>query len=506
MNCKSTARHFLILVLVACCFLTWASQSYAQSSPKVAVTLDSSVTDKPVTGRVLLFFSKRMPQPMFGPNWFGPEPFFGIDVKELKPGGQVNFDDSATGLKPISEIRDGEYNVQAILDHDFYHAEASAGAGNFFSKPVKVAFKGGAPTAPVELKLDQVIKAKTYKDTELMKFVEIESKLLSDFHKRMVKERAMVVLPPSYASQPERRFPVYVDITGFGGTLSRLQQRHANGQKGLSKDDAEFIHVYLTGQCKWGHHVYANSATNGPRGDMLINELIPAIDEQFRTIAKPTARFVGGHSSGGWSSLWLQVAYPDFFGGVWSTAPDPVDFRDWQGTNIYEANANVYSDPKGNKRPLARRGERIMAYYENFTKMDDVLGRGGQIRSFEAVFSPLDENQIPKKCWDRETGIVRSDVVDYWKQYDISLKLKNNWAELESRLKSKIHVYMGDTDTFYLEGATILLGERLKKLGSDAVIEIFPGKDHMNLLDRNLRARINKEMSEQFRKSHPNDK
>ena len=229
---------------------------------------------------------------MFGPNWFGPEPFFGIDVKELKPGGQVNFDDSATGLKPISEIRDGEYNLQAILDHDFYHAEASAGAGNFFSKPVKVAFKGGAPTAPVELKLDQVIKAKTYKDTELMKFVEIESKLLSDFHKRMVKERAMVVLPPSYASQPERRFPVYVDITGFGGTLSRLQQRHANGQKGLSKDDAEFIHVYLTGQCKWGHHVYANSATNGPRGDMLINELIPAIDEQFRTIAKPTARFV----------------------------------------------------------------------------------------------------------------------------------------------------------------------------------------------------------------------
>ena len=93
--------------------------------------------------------------------------------------------------------------------------------------------------------------------------------------------------------------------------------------------------------------------------------------------------------------------------------------------------------------------------------------------------------------------------MEYWKQYDISLLLKNNWSTLAPKLESKIHVYMGDLDTFYLEGATIKLGERMEELGSDAVVEIFPGKDHSSLMTPTLRNRILKEMSDQFWKHHP---
>ncbi|MFK7767824.1 MAG: alpha/beta hydrolase-fold protein [Mariniblastus sp.] len=502
---NSLKNRLVLASLIAALFtMGLCGLARAQSAATVSITLDKKAANKPVTGRMLVFFSKSMPQPMFGPNWFGPEPFFGLDVKDVQPGGEVVLDDSADYYKaPLSKIKDGTYNVQAILDHDFFYAEASNGPGNFYCAPMKVEIKSGRPTAPIKLNLDQVVKDKNYKDTELMKFVEIESTLLSEFHKRPVTERAMVVLPPSYATETGKRYPVYVVITGFGGTYERIQQRHRGGTPPAGEGEAEFIRVYLTGQCKWGHHVYANSATNGPRGDMLVKELIPQIDKQFRTIAEPTARFVGGHSSGGWSSLWLQVTYPEFFGGVWSTAPDPVDFRDWQGTNIYEKNANVFTDPEGKRRPLARRGSQIMAYYDAFTQMDDVLGRGGQIRSFDGVFSPLDENGLPKKCWDRNSGNVDPDIVDYWKQYDISLNLKNNWSDLGPKLKTKLHVYMGAVDTFYLEGATVLLGKRLKELGSDAIIEIFPGKDHMNLLDGKLRSRIMREMSQQFWKSHP---
>ena len=267
--------------------------------------------------------------------------------------------------------------------------------------------------------------------------------------------------------------------------------------------ETEFIRVCLTGQCKWGHHVYANSATNGPRGDALITEMIPLIDKKFRTIAKPTARFVGGHSSGGWSSLWLQVTYPEMFGGVWSTAPDPVDFRDWQCTNLYDAaGASVFFDENQNKRPLARRGETPLLWYPDFCKMDDTLGRGGQLRSFEAVFSPRGDDGLPVKCWDRETGKVDPEIAEYWKRFDISLTLEKNWMELSPKLAGKLHIYMGDLDTFYLDGATKLLGQRLKKLGSDAVVEIFPGKDHMSLMTSELRRRINREMTDQFRRYH----
>lgn len=494
----------LIVALCLAVLVTTPLTSFAQTSITAHVTLDADVASEPLTGRLLLFFSKRMPQPMFGPNWFGAEPFFRMDVSEMKPGDSVTFDDSAISMgEPLSKLADGSYNIQVVLDHDFFYANHASGPGNYFSEPARVTIQDGKPTEPIQLTLNQVVGEKQYEDTDNVKFVEIDSKLLADFHDRPVVERAMVVLPNSYHDHPERRYPVYVVVTGFGGTLERLQQRWQRGLPEPAEGEAEFIRVYLTGQCKWGHHVYANSATNGPRGDMLVREMIPEIDKRFRTIAETTARFVGGHSSGGWSSLWLQVTYPDTFGGVWSTAPDPVDFRDWQGTNIYEKGANVYYRPNGEKRPLARRGETVMVHYEDFTRMDDVMGRGGQIRSFDAVFSPLDEDGLPAHCWDRKTGEVNPDVLEHWKQYDISLKLQRNWKDLGPKLESRIHVYMGDLDTFYLEGATIKLGERLKELGSDAVVEIFPGKDHGSLMTRDLRSRIAREMSEQFWKAHP---
>lgn len=494
-----------IIAIVVLLLLVTESLS-AQQSLQFEVKLNAEEITSPKTGRVMVFLSKQNRSPMNGPNWFSPEPFYGIDVKELVPGASVVIDDTATGFPgKVSELEPGEYFVQAILDQDFYFANHTNGPGNVFSRPKKIKIGPDRPAA-FDVELTEVIGEPSYDETEWFKIVSLDSQILSKFHNREVIERAAVVLPPSYHKEPNRRFPVYYIITGFGGTLRHMSMRWGKGQPEPNEGDEEFIRVYLTGQCKWGHHVYANSATNGPRGDSFVHEMIPLIEKNFRTIAKPEGRYLGGHSSGGWSSLWLQVTYPDMFNGVWSTAPDPVDFRDWQGTNIYdEGGASVFFDSEGNKRPLARRGKTPMVWYPDFCKMDDVMARGGQLRSFEAVFSPRGEDGLPVKCWDRKTGKVNPEVVNYWKQYDISLKLEKNWAELSPKLAGKIHVYMGDLDTFYLEGATKLLGERLKKLGSDAVVEIFPGKDHGSLMTKELRQRILREMSAKFREVNAND-
>ena len=47
------------------------------------------------------------------------------------------------------------------------------------------------------------------------------------------------------------------------------------------------------------------------------------------------------------------------------------------------------------------------------------------------------------------------------------LILERNWTKLGPKLAGKIHVYMGGEDTFYLEGAAILLKQALAQLGSD---------------------------------------
>jgi S-formylglutathione hydrolase FrmB len=262
--------------------------------------------------------------------------------------------------------------------------------------------------------------------------------------------------------------------------------------------------VTLSGDCKWGHHVYADSATNGPRGAALVNELIPRIDADFRTVAEPSARFLTGHSSGGWSSLWLQVTYPDMFGGVWSSSPDPVDFRDWQQVDLYaDPPLSLYVDEQGQRRPIARQGTMPVLWYESFAKMDDALGRGGQLRSFEAVFSPLGKDGLPRRLWDRRNGRIDPEVAKAWEPYDIRLVLERHWAELAPKLAGKLHVTTGSIDTFYLEGAVRRLAESLKALGSDAEVTVVEGKDHANLLTPEFFQTIRRQMSEAFLRAHP---
>src|SRR5205814_2113408 len=167
-----------------------------------------------------------------------------------------------------------------------------------------------------------------------------------------------------------RQYPVVYEIPGFSG--DHRGALRATTRNPTDVDGIEMIHVVLDPTCRLGHHVFADSANNGPCGRALIEELIPFIETKFRGLGVPAARFVTGHSSGGWSSLWLQVTYPDFFGGVWSTAPDPVDFRDFQHVDLYAPGTNMFRDEQGTNRPLARQGERPILYYKPFSDMEDV--------------------------------------------------------------------------------------------------------------------------------------
>jgi hypothetical protein len=188
------------------------------------------------------------------------------------------------------------------------------------------------------------------------------------------------------------------------------------------------------------------------------------------------------------------VSYPDYFGGTWSTSPDPVDFRDFQRINLYAPDENMLKDHEGNRRPIARMAGAPALFYDRFAQMDDVIGWGGQLSSFEAVFSPIDHNGRPRKLWNRATGALDPEVAKAWEPYDIRLVLERNWPLLGPKLKGKLHVITGGIDTFYLEGAVGLLKESLARLGSDAIVEIVPGKDHGSLLDSEIAHRLDREM------------
>jgi hypothetical protein len=453
---------------------------------------------EPFSGRVFVVLSRQALKD--GPariNWFKPEPFYAMEVRDWVPGSTMMFEPRFACPEPLSKLPAGKYFVQAIMDRDQGGQSPLSAAGNLYSKPVALEYDP-VKCVPVKLDIDQTVPEAKATDRERVKFVDISSKLLSDFHKKPMRMRAGVVLPASFAKDVARRYPVVYEIPGFGG--NHMMALGVEGRNATDVAGEEMLWVVLDANCRLGHHVFADSANNGPVGQALVEELIPYIEKTFRGIGAPRARFVTGHSSGGWSSLWLQVRYPDFFGGVWSTAPDSVDFRDFQLVNLYQDGVSVFTDEKAQQRPLGRKDGKVILHTKPFSDMEVVMGRGGQLFSFEAVFGPKGKDGQPRPLYDRRTGVVDPKTVDAWKKYDIRLVLEERWKELGPKLAGKLHVYMGEVDTFYLDGATRFLGQSLKKLGSDAVVEIFPGKDHGNLLTTELRQRIAREMAALYRK------
>jgi hypothetical protein len=458
------------------------------------VTCDPAVHREPITTRVYVILGpdRSSAEPRLGPNWFRPQPFFAVDAKDWKPGEPLRIDSRADGFPAaLNELEPKRYAIQAVVRLNRDTHKIGNGEGNAFG-PVVHAELDPAKGGTIALKVDQVVPPRRFPATDRIKLVELPSPKLSAFHRRPIRHRAAVILPGEMvgAEHPEKRPALYI-IPGFGGDHF-LAARFAGERRMAFGQD--LIRVLLDPDCGAGHHVFADSATNGPRGAALVEEFIPYLEKTLPMIAEPRARLLNGHSSGGWSSLWLQVTYPETFGGTWSTSPDPVDFRDFQRIDIYAPGENVFRDRAGKPRPIARMGNVPMLFYDRFSRMDDVIGWGCQLSSFEAVFSSLDRDGRPRKLWDRTTGAIDPEVARSWESYDIRLVLERNWPKLGPRLRGKLHVITGGLDTFYLEGAAKRLKESLALLGSDAVVDIIPGRDHSNILGVALAQRLDREM------------
>jgi hypothetical protein len=487
----SSIPNFLAGVLLT----FWCSLSGAM---EFQLQLDSRLTPHPYSGRVYLFFSSSGREPRLGPDWFRPQPFCALNVQNWQPGTVLSITGETPGLisfpAPLGELDLSGMQVQAVVRLNPWERKIGSGPGNGYSSATNLPAAG-----PLQLVVDQRVPEPVFPGTGQLRELRVRSQLLSEFHQRDVSVQGAVLLPESYAQSPEKRYPVIFEIPGFGGTHFDIARRSPKWIR--SVEDVEFIYVLLDPSCPLGHHVFADSANNGPWGTALVTEFLPQLDREFRTDPRPAGRFLTGHSSGGWSSLWLQVAYPAVFGGTWSTAPDPVDFEDFQLINLL-ADENMYRDAAGARRPLARMGGQIVLWYEDFCRMEDALGYGGQLHSFEAVFSPRDPvTGKPQLLWDRSTGKINHAVAQAWETYNIRRKLEQEWATLGPQLSGKLTVIMGEEDTFLLEGATRRLQQSLRELGSDARVELVPERDHFNLLSPELYRRLAEEMAAKYRQS-----
>lgn len=347
--------------------------------------------------------------------------------------------------------------------------------------------------------VDPTERAEPSTELRLERF-EVRSELLSTFAGQDVLVRAMVVTPRGY--DPNTKVPALFSVHGFGGSADSAGERAMQHlQTHPESADRALLRVFIDGNHTLGHHEFADSAVMGPWGAALTTEFLPLVDARYGVVAGPRGHFVSGHSSGGWSSLWLQVTYPDVFGGVWSTAPDPVDFRDFVGVDIYRFD-NAYRTPTGETIQLEYRDGKAVRSLRQFV-IDERKRRpvGGQMDSFDAVFSPRKPDGNPALLFDRDTGAIDPDVAQAWRGFDISLLLRTEWARRGPGLRGKVRVFVGTQDTFGLHRPVRLLADALGELGSDAQFVFVEGRNHFDLYQPHpehypagLRDRIEREL------------
>lgn len=422
-------------------------------------------------------------------NWFDPPQVVALNINSITPDSPITIASETGGLigfpNKLESIPPGDYRVQALLRTNLDACSPSEGEGNLISKPISLTLPLPPEAAPVAITLDSRLRPRAFNETERIKLFEMVSPSLSAFHNREVKIRAGVKLPKNWKDEPGAHAPTVYFITGFGGDHRSV--RGINSSDPWA--DENILWIVPDPTCFTGHSVFADSACNGPRGKALVDELIPAVEARYHGAGQAARRHVTGISSGGWSSLWLQVTYPEHFASCWSHCPDPVDFRHFQRIDLYADPGNMYTAADGSRIPLARDGENVSLWYQDFVAMESALGPGGQIGSFEAVFSPAIDSpapaqqlpggyRTPRPLFDRATGAIDNVTARAWEKYDIKLILERGWKDLGPRLAGKLHIFAGAADNFYLEAAARTLGESLKALGSDAEVAIIPGMPH----------------------------
>lgn len=445
----------------------------------IKVQYTPKASDASFSGNVYLYLSKENKNPRDGGVGIERFPCFRIAVKNIKPNQSITFDDQAVAYpEPLSGIERGTYYIQAVWDRNLGGRSIAYSPGNMFNEEQKITLTQDHK-AVYTITCTQVNPSPTFEETNEVKEMKVSSKLLSTFYKRPTTINAAVILPEGY-SKSSRKYPVLYRVSGYGGDYHRFS---GSTKSSNPIDTTQCITVFLDGNCPLGHSVYANSANNGPWGDALTQELIPAVEKRFRCNG---ARLLMGHSSGGWTVLWLQTQYPKVFAACWSSSPDPVDFRSFQKVNLYQ-DQSMYFFPYSSRHWVATVAGAIpWASQEQAYQMENVIDRGEQMHSFDAVFSQKMADGSPGRICDAKTGALNPKVFEHWKQYDISRYLRNNWEDIKDNLAGKIRVSVGEQDNFLLNDAVHMLDKEMQKIHADVHIAYYPG-DHFTVFSNAYR-------------------
>ena len=291
----------------------------------------------------------------------------------------------------------------------------------------------------------------------------IVSELLRDNPLADPHERPLwVYLPPGYHDDSDRRYPVVYVIQGYTGYLTMWRNRIPFRQPFPEMADALFagaqappaLVVYVDAWTSYGGSQFVDSPGTGRYHSYLCDEVVPWVDDRYRTLAGPAHRAIMGKSSGGFGAMITPMLRPDLFGALATHAGDSLYEHSY--VPAFAKATRLLRDYDGDIwRWWDEFRSRVAFTKEADTTLLEVLG-------VAACFSAHEDGSV-ELPFDPRTGVVRDDVWERWLAWD-PVRMVPRYAGALRSLRA-IWIDAGTRDEYCLDLGAEAFRAALREIG-----------------------------------------
>jgi enterochelin esterase-like enzyme len=272
-----------------------------------------------------------------------------------------------------------------------------------------------------------------------------------------------VFLPPGYAAEKDRRYPVVYALHGYSiGAEQWTHEIHVPQtiEGAFAQGAKEMIVVLPDSKTAHNGSMYSSSVTTGDFERFVSHDLVAYIDAHYRTIPARTSRGLVGHSMGGYGATRIGMKHSDVFGSLYIMSPCCLAARP-----AGPANADLEKAVEAAKTPAD------MANLPFFSRAQLATA---------AAWSPDPKN--PPFYFDLPTkdGVPQPDVLAKWAANAPLAFIDQYIGNL--RQYRAIAIDVGDQDG--LKADTVKLHEALDKYGLANAFEIYHGTHTSAVADR----------------------
>ena len=273
----------------------------------------------------------------------------------------------------------------------------------------------------------------------------------------------LVALPPGYAANPRKRYPVLYALHGYSiGADQWSKEIHVPQtiEGAFAQGAADMIIVFPDSKTIHNGSMYSMSQTTGDFETFIARDLIKYIDTHYRTIADRQSRGLAGHSMGGYGTARIGMRHPEMFGAIYMMSPCCLSARgagqiDPKGLEPLEA---IKSPTESASLPFMLRAQLASA----------------------AAWSPNPKNPPLYLDLPVKGGVVQPDVLAKWAA-NAPLTFVDQYIG-NLRQYRAIAIDVGDQDGLKVDAGK--LHEVLDSYGVTNSFEVYPGTHVSNVAFR----------------------